>query len=617
MKLRRVNIIAGCVWELALGSMAVPSYAQLAATPTADQVLSEAKSAAGGAALDQLTSLHQISSVSTAGLSGTHDEYDDMQTGRYVAHDNLGPTATAQGFDGSKSWSTDESGVSRYRTSDNAKRAAITNTYLVTNAYWYPAHCPGRVSYLRTAVEGSRTFDVLRMLPVGGYPIEAWFDSTTHLLDRIKVTYPSGTETSYYSDYRSVAGVVLPYSERDSDGKAQDDNVATVQSVNVNVPLNSVDFGLPAPPAPDYTFDGGATSVTVPFSEPNGTLMFPASLNGHPYLAYFDSGGAYMISTQIQSQLSLQSEGKLQMGQLGGAQTVDAGLAKVDTITIGKLTLHNAVFTSVDDGWQNPMVGYELLERFVVRVDYSHMTVTFTDPNAFQYHGRGISVPMTLSDHTPEVRGAIDGIPGNFTIDTGDEGSLQMFWPFVASRHLLAHYRPKFDLVAGAGCFGQLYRAWPARVHVLSLGGATVVGPLTSLDESVAGGPSASTEVAGNIGTRILRQFNITFDYPHQRIILERSSNWGTQDTFNRTGIFFNPADGNSTTVFDLAPGGPGAIAGIRKGDVIESVNGHQILPGRGAWSAAIHKPVGTKLHLTVLTDGKPRAVTIVLRDLV
>jgi len=76
----------------------LPRVAHAAESPAT--ILALAKQASGGKAWDSVKTLYTRAKVSTSGLSGIVESWDDVQTGRYVTTYELGPVHGADGFDG-------------------------------------------------------------------------------------------------------------------------------------------------------------------------------------------------------------------------------------------------------------------------------------------------------------------------------------------------------------------------------------------------------------------------------------------------------------------------------------------------------------------------------------
>jgi C-terminal processing protease CtpA/Prc len=93
---------------------------------------------------------------------------------------------------------------------------------------------------------------------------------------------------------------------------------------------------------------------------------------------------------------------------------------------------------------------------------------------------------------------------------------------------------------------------------------------------------------------------------------LEKNSNYGKPDIFNRAGLLLNlePEDLKIETVIS---GSPAAKAGLAEGDVITQIDGGQ--PTEDSIQNAFTQPVGTILHLTVSHAGALRSVSLILED--
>jgi len=296
----------------------------------------------------------------------------------------------------------------------------------------------------------------------------------------------------------------------------------------------------------------------------------------------------------------------------------------VPEIAIGGVTLRDQVFfvvplTGLDqvEGMDvDGVVGYELIKRFIARVEYAQGRLTFTLPEAFQEPAGATAVPITFDGETPQVQGEIDGIPGTFTIDTGSRSSLTLNAPFAQEHGLKAKYAPGVEALSGWGVGGGV-RSLVSRAKVLKLGGVEVPAPVTDI-ALVEKGSFAKKYLAGNVGGGVLRRFDVTFDYTHKRMFLKPNESFARPDAYDRAGMWLN-RDEDGFKIMDVTAGGPAAEAGLRKDDVITSIDGRSakdlLLPEvRARFKES--KP-GTNVRLTVKSAGKTREATLVLRDLV
>jgi predicted aspartyl protease len=120
--------------------------------------------------------------------------------------------------------------------------------------------------------------------------------------------------------------------------------------------------------------------VTVPAE---GGLIFKMKINGQgPFRTIFDTGAVNVVSTTFAKQLGLRvEETPVNVGAIGEAIT--AHTARVDTLTIGDLVVRDQTFYVLDipsdAGDPEMLIGWELMRRFAVRVDFEHEQLTFLD----------------------------------------------------------------------------------------------------------------------------------------------------------------------------------------------------------------------------------------------
>jgi S1-C subfamily serine protease len=151
----------------------------------------------------------------------------------------------------------------------------------------------------------------------------------------------------------------------------------------------------------------------------------------------------------------------------------------------------------------------------------------------------------------------------------------------------------------------------------LKLGGVEVDAPVVDLSQQKKGS-FTDPYVAGNVGAGVLKRFNVTFDYGHQRIIFEPNVNTARPDTCDRAGVWLNRAS-DGFEVMDVVAGGSAEAAGVKVGFRIAAIDD---TPAEKLSLPAVrerfrNEPAGTVVKLTVLEGGARREVTLVLRDLV
>ncbi len=592
--------------------------------PSAPEILAKAKQASGGNAWDTIRTLHTTFKFSTGGLTGQGESWEDTLTGRYVDRVQLGPASETEGFDGATVWSQDTSGQPRAKGGDDQRQAAVNEAFRRSLAYWFPHRRVAHMEYAGKQQDEGKSFYVLRITPQGGRPFDLWVNAGTYLFERLVEKGDTETRTVFFSDYRAVQGLTIPFAQRSTNGESRYDQFTTIEKIQWNEPVQAASFAMPLPPPADYTFAGGKTVTTIPFELINNHIYVRARIDGQgPYRMLCDTGGANVVTPTLARSLGLKSEGALQ-GKGVGEKSEDFGLAKTETLQVGDVTLRDQLFYvfpmeqlhAVEGIPVNGLVGYEIFKRFVVKVDYERHEITLTEPASFAYHGDGIAVPFQFNNNIPQVDGEIDGIAGKFDIDTGSRASLDLMKPFAEKHDLAAHYGTKLQAVTGWGVGGAA-RSLLTRAKLLRLGKVQVAAPVTALSLQ-SKGAFAGQYAAGNVGAGVLKRFNITFDYPHQQLFFEPNANYAKPDVYDRSGMWLNVA-GDAFELMDVTAGGPAALAGLKIGDRISAIDGHPAvqltLPQvRDRFRS---DPPGTHIPLTVESGGRQREVVLVLQDLI
>jgi hypothetical protein len=126
-------------------------------------------------------------------------------------------------------------------------------------------------------------------------------------------------------------------------------------------------------------------------------------------------------------------------------------------------------------------------------------------------------------------------------------------------------------------------------------------------------GAFANPDLAGNLGSGVLRKFTVTFDYDAKKMYLAPNGEYGKHDAVDRSGLML-ALDGDALQVVALAEDGPGQRAGLAVGDRLTRISGEPTSARTlAAWRERFAElPAGTKLSLGV--SGK-RDLALVLAD--
>ncbi len=429
--------------------------------------------------------------VTVYGVTGRGEIIVDRTTGAFVRRFDAGPVSEREGWDGVHAWRADATGMARVEGNVDERGAIIAWSRLLAPAKEdAPCSCGSRLPETTVTPGSGLVAAVVR-----------------HIGEQI--------ERTTFADYRRDGGFVVPHTLVDtSENGTWQLRVRAVETAPA-VPAGT----FAPPPAPhDASIDGlGAGDLIGPLPIP----VLAVTVNGGAPLRFvLDTGGQNVISPDAARRLGMQIVGN---GTVGGA---GAGLVKIQyawarTVAVGNAQLRDQPFIVLDLGKNIPfdgIIGYELLARFAVRLDFAHERFEIAaDGRAFD--APGIDVPMTLDDRQPQVDGSLDGIPGTMTIDTGSESALDVNAPFVLAHDLRAKYHAVDSGFPIAGVGGQVH-AYVGRAEELRLGAVRFTDvPLLLTD--AAAGAEANPTVAANVGDRVLRRYNLMLDYRRNNIRFE------------------------------------------------------------------------------------------------
>jgi hypothetical protein len=585
--------------------------------PSAQEVLARAKAAAGGAAWDRVTYVSSRAWLVTGKLKGELEELECVVDGRNVSRYDMGSLRGANGYDGRTGWSQDATGDVRREPVEKP----ATQNYWLMRAYWYPARCPAETRHLGVR---EQHFHVLAITPEGASkPFEVWVDGRTWLIDRVVVSERGRSEVTFFRDYREVGGVKLPFRTESPKGGPDHDARTEYRSIVVNGPLPKDAFAVPELRLTDFGIEGGGRSTTAGLEWIGDHLFVMAKVNGQgPFRFFLDTGGVNVLTPTAAKALGLVQKGSVQGGGVGEARE-DFGLTRVSRVQVGGAWMRDQSFYVIPslEGIGRMMgvevsgvLGYELLRRFIARVEYGPKRLTLTLPEGWRYAGQGFSLPFTFNGHHPRVKGELDGIPGLFDIDTGSGSTLDVYGPFAARHGLKEKASKAISTVTGQGAGGEV-KGHVIRARELKLGAASLKAPIVALSATKSGG-YADESAAGNVGQGFLARFDLTFDYRAQVIHLEPNGDHDRPDRWSMTGLRCDATD--VSRVLEVYPESPASEAGLKAGDRLLAIEDEDIARWSGARLRDLsqHAEPGRKVILKVQRDGKTWTAQLVLRDL-
>jgi PDZ domain/Aspartyl protease len=538
------------------------------------------RTAIGGERWNRFVETVAIGSVTMSGLKGNARFDFDLRSGRYAHHFDIAVMGRSdEVYDGATVWARDISGgVHRY-DAWFPKARAPTDAFIIRGAYLQPKFgatyvCAG------SRLQDGRSVTVIRVRPRGGIPAELAVDSQSHLLSSVTERFPITTRVTRYGDYRTVDGIVLPFSISQGTLLEPDDGFSfDVRRYSLERSDDATDFSRPHAAA-NAAMIGDAASTLVPAKLEGRQLLVWASIDGRASMPFIlDTGGHAILTAGAAKALGLQGSGAGESGG-AGAGTIGLQYTRVKSIRLGKAELFDQPmlvipypYSFYERGRLQPLagiLGLEVFEHFATRIDYGAGTVTLSPLSTFTRHGSGARVPMRFQDDMPMIVAAADGHAGMFGTDTGNAGSLILFGDFLKRTGLGSAYRGG-ALVVGHGTGGN-NTGRLATLRAFTIGGHAIRNARADFTNMTRGSFSSWTE-AGNAGYEVLSRFIPTFDYASESLYLDRCTSKCVPPR-NRSGMAFEKDNPASFVIASVAPGSPAERAGLISGDRIVAIDG-------------------------------------------
>jgi len=384
--------------------------------------------------------------------------------------------------------------------------------------------------------------------------------------------------------------------------------------------------------------DTTKTSFTIKFKLINNLVIIPIHVNGSDSLFFIlDTGIKPTLLTSVTDTIEFQIGNQHIIRGLGAGNDLTVFHTFGNNITIGNeisLTLQN-IFVLENDKFElskrmgmqiNGIIGYSIFEHFIVEIDFETKEITFHDPKKFKNkrsYKRWINVPLTIYNGKPYADIKI-GINNDTIINTKllvDLGASDALWLLPNTNDSIPKNTNNSNYYLGQGLNGNIF-GYQGKISYIYfnkkniLKNVTVSYPDTS---SIRVGNNYDIENrGGTIGSEILRRFDIIIDYPNNRMLLKRNSNFRDHFNFDLSGMDVEaPFMGFKIfTVFNVHPNSPANDAEIMIGDQIIKINGKssQNMQLNDIY-LILHSREKRKVKFVILRDGVELKKTIILRD--
>lgn len=338
-----------------------------------------------------------------------------------------------------------------------------------------------------------------------------------------------------------------------------------------------------------FTFDGSRKKESMNFLMIKNLIIVPLYVNGKgPYNFILDTGVNPLIITDISilDQLDLKTLRTTKLGGLGEGNDLEAYLTEQIYVRMGSASMNNMPTAILKKDIFDlssyvgipiyGLVGYYFFNSFTVKIKYPAKRLTYYLPEV-KVKMKGERIPLEMINNKPYVQLYI-------SMDEQEKREVKMIMDIGASHAVsLESYEGKpFDLPRntikanlGVG-FAGLISGHIGRLTSVQFGSKVYKNVLSSFPDFVQAGAKTNVLVRnGNIGSNLLRHFDLTIDYINGSMYVKPNSFSKATFEHDMSGmeVYLRRGEIDGYFVGRIEPESPAAEAGILSNDQLMSMN--------------------------------------------
>lgn len=284
-----------------------------------------------------------------------------------------------------------------------------------------------------------------------------------------------------------------------------------------------------------FYLDEGYHKSIFKFRSAYNLIIIPVVIDGRKLNLIFDTGMNSILIFEKKSIKSWKKRDKhiIHFSGLGRNNYIKG--IRLDGITVnmpnikGKglslVVTPSSTFPKVIDGIKiHGVFGYQLLSKFIVKIDYKNKLITLTDPHYFVPPLKASTIELNVFNTKPYINCFViinqEKHYLNFLVDTGAEAPLILRKKSISIEKF--KNRSKY---LGVGLAGNLI-GQKVVINDLELGTYHLSKDFEAWVPTQKSYPDGSSKIIrdGTIGGETLKQFTVTFDYFNSKLYLETDS---------------------------------------------------------------------------------------------
>ncbi|MGN6402857.1 MAG: aspartyl protease family protein [Flavisolibacter sp.] len=229
------------------------------------------------------------------------------------------------------------------------------------------------------------------------------------------------------------------------------------------------------------------------------------------------------------------------------------------------------ILTSVYGERIDGIIGYSLLSRYILKVDFDSSKIEIWSKGSFRYPRGGFLFRPAINTLPVQSARVKDGltITSRFLFDMGAGLNMMLTTDFIKDSALM-HKKRKFYTKQAEGLGGKIDMSMTV-IKEIKLGPYKFRNvPIYIFDDEY--NVTSYPYLGGLIGNDLLRRFNIILNYGRRDIYLTPNTHYNEAFDYSYTGLELYLENGQ-IILGDVAKGSPAEAIGLKEGDVVVAVN--------------------------------------------
>ncbi|SHJ20994.1 retropepsin-like aspartic protease [Flavobacterium terrae] len=378
-----------------------------------------------------------------------------------------------------------------------------------------------------------------------------------------------------------------------------------------------------------FKFSSSKKTITIPFQLANNLIIIPVELNGVDLNFLVDTGveSTILFSLNEADSISFNNIEKIKIKGLGSGESIDALHSKNNRLVINEFEDFNHEFFIILDEEVNfssqlgvpvhGIIGYHFFKNHFIEINYKTKKISIFN-DILDYSKSKLKkfdkVPISIELEKPYIFSSVllnnEEINTKLLVDTGGSDAI---WLFEDENKIQCSDVFFIDYL-GKGFSGEIHGK-RSRIQKIKIGNNELISPTISFpDKESLQNVSLVVGRNGSLGSEVLRRFTILFDYKNGNMFLKKNSYFDDPFNYNMSGMeiehgglqwikeeiqlkaSFVSNEKNEISVYESDPksslkyqfslkpryeitnvrkSSPADLAGIKKGDVIQRLNGN------------------------------------------